>query len=103
MKSIFCLAVILALGLATPAFAEEEDACAKPTKIHGFETCADIAKAEAEGEVVVYATNPEAAELRVLDEIHASGRRSAQLLEQPISADHERVIAVQQLPGLPFG
>src|SRR5207302_5022974 len=68
MKSIFCLAGILALGLATPAFAEEEDACAKPTKIHGFETCADIAKAEAEGEVVVYATNPEAAELRVLGE-----------------------------------
>ena len=66
MKSM--LAFVLLLAFATPAFAEEEDACAKPTKIHGFETCADIAKAEAEGEVVVYATNPEAAELRVLAE-----------------------------------
>src|SRR5437016_3414413 len=66
MKSM--LAFVLLLVIAAPALAEEEDACAKPTKIHGFETCADIAKAEAEGEVVVYATNPEAAELRVLAE-----------------------------------
>src|SRR5437763_15234294 len=66
MKAL--LAVIVALAMTAPALAaaEEEDACAKPTKIQGFETCADIAKAEAEGEVVVYATNPEAAELRVL-------------------------------------
>ena len=36
--------------------------------MQGFKTCADVAKAEAEGELVVYATNPEAAELRVLAE-----------------------------------
>jgi iron(III) transport system substrate-binding protein len=36
--------------------------------VQGFKTCADVAKAEAEGEIVVYATNPEAAELRVLGE-----------------------------------
>ena len=36
--------------------------------MEGFKTCADVEKAEAEGEVVVYATNPEAAELRVLAE-----------------------------------
>src|SRR3989440_4284324 len=68
MKSSLGLAAIVALTLASPAFAEEEDACAKPTKIQGFKTCADVAKAETEGEVVVYATNPEAAELRVLGE-----------------------------------
>ncbi|MGH7061119.1 MAG: hypothetical protein ACREFH_12070, partial [Stellaceae bacterium] len=59
------LAALIAVG---PALADEEDSCAKPQEIHGFKTCADIAKAEAEGEVVVYATNPEAAELRVLAE-----------------------------------
>jgi iron(III) transport system substrate-binding protein len=68
MRSTLGLALILALAMAGPALAEEEDACAKPTKVQGFETCADVAKAEAEGEVVVYATNPEAAELRVLAE-----------------------------------
>src|SRR5438309_9486242 len=68
MKTMLVLAAILGLAISVPAFAEEEDACAKPTKIQGFETCADVAKAEAEGEVVVYATNPEAAELRVLAE-----------------------------------
>jgi iron(III) transport system substrate-binding protein len=34
--------------------------------VQGFKTCADVAKAEAEGEVVIYATDPEAAEQRVL-------------------------------------
>jgi len=51
---------------AWPAFAEDGAACANPQEIKGFKTCADIAKAEAEGEVVVYATDPEAAEQRVL-------------------------------------
>ena len=44
--------------------------CDKPRQMEGFKTCADVAKAEAEGEVVVYATNPEAAELRVLAEFN---------------------------------
>ena len=34
--------------------------------MQGFKTCADVAKAEQEGEVVIYATNPEQAELKVL-------------------------------------
>jgi hypothetical protein len=42
--------------------------CPDPKEVQGFKTCADVSKAEAEGEVVVYATNPEAAELQVLGE-----------------------------------
>jgi len=60
-------AAILTLA-ATPALAAEGDLCASPTEVQGIKTCADVAKAEAEGELVVYATNPEAAELRVLAE-----------------------------------
>jgi iron(III) transport system substrate-binding protein len=58
------------LALAAPALADSAAPCAAPTEVQGFKTCADVAKAEAEGEVVVYATNPEAAELRVLAEFN---------------------------------
>ncbi|MBV8776979.1 MAG: hypothetical protein JO258_07265, partial [Alphaproteobacteria bacterium] len=64
----FAVTVTAALALAAPAMAADEGACAQPKEVQGFGSCADIAKAEAEGEVVVYATNPEAAELRVLAE-----------------------------------
>ena len=40
--------------------------CDKPRQMEGFKTCADVGKAEQEGEVVIYATNPEQAELKVL-------------------------------------
>src|SRR4051794_8464272 len=33
--------------------------CDNPKQMEGFKTCADIAKAEAEGELVVYSTDPE--------------------------------------------
>src|SRR3954453_18603568 len=61
---------VIALGalIAGPALSAEGDRCTEAREIHGFKTCADIARAEEEGEVVVYATNPEAAELRVLAE-----------------------------------
>jgi len=62
-------AAITALASA-PAMAADGDLCANPKEIHGFKTCADIEKAEAEGELIVYATNPEAAELKVLNAFH---------------------------------
>jgi iron(III) transport system substrate-binding protein len=68
MKSVIGLAA--AMVLAGPALAETAPACAQPQEVQGFKTCADVAKAEAEGELVVYATNPEAAELRVLAEFN---------------------------------
>jgi iron(III) transport system substrate-binding protein len=66
MKAL--LVAFVAAVAAGPALAAEGDLCAEPKEVQGFKTCADVAKAEAEGEVVVYATNPEAAELRVLAE-----------------------------------
>jgi iron(III) transport system substrate-binding protein len=68
MKPLLGLVAIAALAAASPAFAAEGDLCAQPTEVQGIKTCADVAKAEIEGELVVYATNPEAAELRVLAE-----------------------------------
>src|SRR3954452_18402385 len=64
----FLWAIAFGALIAGPAVAAEGDRCAEAREVQGFKTCADIDKAEAEGEVVIYATNPEAAELRVLAE-----------------------------------
>jgi len=68
MKALFWAIGLLAA--AGPALAQSVSPCGQPQEVQGFKTCADVAKAEAEGEVVVYATNPEAAELRVLAEFN---------------------------------
>src|SRR5260221_6644880 len=61
----------LTLSLAAPALAEEDGTlCPNPQQLQGFKTCANVAKAETEGEVVIYATNPEAAEAKVLAAFH---------------------------------
>ena len=44
--------------LSGQAFAQAK-VCDNPKQMAGFKTCADIAKAEAEGELVVYSTDPE--------------------------------------------
>ena len=68
MKALLGVMALGALIAAGPALAAEGDRCTEAREVQGFKTCADVEKAEAEGEVVVYATNPEAAELRVLAE-----------------------------------
>jgi hypothetical protein len=68
MKALVGVMALSATMAAGPVLAAEGDLCPDPKEVQGFKTCADVAKAEAEGEVVVYATNPEAAELRVLGE-----------------------------------
>src|SRR5258707_2241598 len=57
------LCAVLICGAASAA---EEGLCPNPKQMQGFKTCADVQKAEQEGEVVIYATNPEQAELKVL-------------------------------------
>ena len=61
-------AVIAAMlgGLLVSASAWAADLCATPRQMDGFKTCADIAKAEAEGTVVVYSTDPEDGSEKVL-------------------------------------
>lgn len=63
---------LAALLAAAPAMAAEGDLCAKATEVQGVQTCADVAKAEAEGALIVYATDPEAAMLRTLAEFNKS-------------------------------
>src|SRR5579883_2095402 len=71
MRKLAAGLAVAMLACAGPALADDGDLCAKPTETHGFKTCADLAKAEAEGEIVVYATNPEAAESKVLASFRA--------------------------------
>ena len=44
--------------------------CANPTKLDGFSTCADVAKAEQEGALVVYTTDPEDGTAAMLSYFH---------------------------------
>jgi len=71
MKGFFAIAALAAAVSAGPVLADD-GACDSPRQMQGFKTCADVAKAEEEGEVVVYATDPEAAELKVLAAFHAA-------------------------------
>jgi iron(III) transport system substrate-binding protein len=43
-------------------------ACANPRQMDGFKTCADVAKAEQEGEVVFYTTDPPQATTEVMND-----------------------------------
>jgi iron(III) transport system substrate-binding protein len=70
MRRLALLAAVVTAIASWPALAEEGDLCPNPKQMDAFKTCADIAKAEEEGEIVVYATNPEAAELKVLNAFH---------------------------------
>ena len=54
MKAPWLLSLFGALLATTAAFA-----CPNPRQMEGFKTCADVAKAEQEGSVVVYSTDPE--------------------------------------------
>src|SRR5438132_11992788 len=62
----FVAGAALVLTLTAPAFAEDGALCPNPKQLDGFKTCADVAKAQEEGEVVIYSTNPEAGEAKVL-------------------------------------
>jgi iron(III) transport system substrate-binding protein len=66
MKRLAILAGFAAAAAFGPAWAENAAVCANPQEIHGFKTCANVAKAEEEGEVVIYATDPEAAQQKIL-------------------------------------
>ncbi len=50
---------------ASTAFAQAK-LCDKPRQMEGFKTCADVEKAEAEGAVVLYSTDPEAGQAKLV-------------------------------------
>jgi iron(III) transport system substrate-binding protein len=68
LSNLFLVGAAMVAASGVPALAAEEDGalCPNPRQMEAFKTCADLAKAEAEGEVVIYATNPEAGEAKVL-------------------------------------
>ena len=73
LTKTICAAFALSALFGSAAFAQEAVAdvdavCANPTQAKGFKTCADIAKAEAEGELVFYATDIESGTVKVLQD-----------------------------------
>ena len=68
MKLFAIMSVALcSVGLAagSPAFADAK-VCDKPQQMDGFKTCADIAKAKAEGAFTLYSTDPEQGQVKLL-------------------------------------
>ena len=68
---IVLIALYGALALARTGFAAEPS-CPNPRQMDGFRTCADIAKAEQEGELLVYSTDPEVAQQKLLAAFQAA-------------------------------
>jgi iron(III) transport system substrate-binding protein len=60
----------IATILTTITAAHAQTLCANPTKLDGFSTCADVAKAEQEGALVVYTTDPEDGTAAMLSYFH---------------------------------
>lgn len=72
MRLQSCLGAMLgALLLAQTAHAAE-GACAAPRQMDGFLTCANVEKAEQEGALIVYSTDPEVAQQKLLAAFRAA-------------------------------
>ena len=70
MRTIKYAATLIAASLLTgSAWAAS---CATPRQMDGFKTCADVAKAEAEGEVLVYSPDPETNQAALMTAFHAA-------------------------------
>ena len=70
MRIIKYAATLIAASLLTgSAWAA---ACPHPRQMDGFKTCADVAKAEAEGEVLVYSPDPETNQAALMAAFHAA-------------------------------
>jgi iron(III) transport system substrate-binding protein len=60
------VALGVVVGGAAGATAEPAKLCDTPRQMDGFKTCADVEKAEAEGALMLYSTDPEAGQARLL-------------------------------------
>jgi iron(III) transport system substrate-binding protein len=60
-------ALACAVGWSGLAAAQDVKVCDSPRQMDGFKTCADVAKAEAEGAFVLYSTDPEAGQAKLMD------------------------------------
>jgi len=64
------LAAFAGILTCTPLAWAADGVCANPTQMDGFKTCADVAKAEQEGALVVYSPDPESNSAGMLDAFH---------------------------------
>ena len=68
---MLCVPVLLAAGpVATASAADMVAPCASPRQMEGFRTCADVAKAEQEGALVLYSPDPEEGSAKLLAAFH---------------------------------
>lgn len=65
LGAIFCVP-----ALTQTASSAEPTACASPRQMEGFKTCADVAKAEQEGALVLYSPDPEEGSAKLLVAFH---------------------------------
>jgi iron(III) transport system substrate-binding protein len=68
----FCAAVGLLLAGTAHAQSEGGPPCPNPVSVQGFKTCADVKKAEQEGEMVFYSPDVEQGTVKVLQAFKAS-------------------------------
>jgi iron(III) transport system substrate-binding protein len=66
LLGVLCCVVLLARVARA-----DDGSCASPRQMDGFKTCADVAKAEQEGAFVLYSTDPEIAQQKLLTAFHA--------------------------------
>jgi iron(III) transport system substrate-binding protein len=66
--SALAVCLILVSALVGPAAAQS--LCANPRQMDGFKTCADVAKAEQEGSLVLYSPDPEENSAKLMDAFH---------------------------------
>jgi iron(III) transport system substrate-binding protein len=64
------IAVAAVLGCAATGAADAQGVCASPRQLQGFKTCADVAKAEQEGAVVLYSPDPEENSAKLMEAFH---------------------------------
>src|ERR1700676_3697176 len=65
------LGVLCCVVLFARVACADDGSCANPHQMDGFRTCADVAKAEQEGALVLYSTDPEIAQQKLLAALHA--------------------------------
>ena len=67
MKLLALMGMALcAIGWSGLAEAQNAKLCDKPVQMEGFKSCADLAKAKAEGAFTLYSTDPEAGQVKLL-------------------------------------
>jgi iron(III) transport system substrate-binding protein len=97
MKRLLVIAALAAASGAPAALGAGATVCNRPTEVAGFKTCADVAKAEAEGEVIAYSTDPERGQAMIMDAFHqAFPKINTKYLRLQAGALYAKVLSERQ-------